>query len=33
VMKVFVDSAVWMLMVWWSYAIIRLIQFIATAWS
>lgn len=32
-MKVFVDSAVWMLMVWWSYAIIRLIQFIATAWS
>lgn len=32
-MKVFVDSAVWMLMVWWSYAIIRLVQFIATAWS
>lgn len=32
-MKAFVDSAVWMLMIWWSYAIIRLVQFLATAWS
>ena len=30
---ILIDAFVWLLMVMWSYAIIRLIQFLATAWS
>ena len=30
---ILIDSFVWLLMVMWSYTIIRLIQFLATAWS
>ena len=30
---IMIDSFVWLLMVMWSYTIIRLIQFLATAWS
>ena len=30
---IMIDAFVWMLLVMWSYTIIRLIQFIATAWS
>lgn len=30
---ILIDAFVWMLLVMWSYTIIRLIQFLATAWS
>lgn len=32
-LKVFTDSAIGMLFVWWAYVIVRLAQFLATAWS
>ena len=31
--SILIDTFVWMLLVMWSYVIIRLIQFVATAWS
>ena len=30
---IMIDCLIWLLLVMWSYTIIRLIQFIATAWS
>lgn len=31
--SIMIDCAIWLLLVMWSYTIIRLIQFLATAWS
>ena len=31
--SILIDGFIWLLLVMWSYAIIRLIQFLATAWS
>lgn len=31
--SILIDSFIWLLLVMWSYTIIRLIQFLATAWS